>query len=52
MTRALLILALTAAPAMAETVTLSDATTITLRPSTEPGALAEVHFDNRNVNGG
>ena len=51
MTRALLILALTAAPAMADTITLSDDTTITLRPSTEPGALAEVHFDNRNVNG-
>ena len=51
MTRALLILALTAAPAMGETVTLSHDTSITLRPSAEPGALAEVHFDNRNVNG-
>ena len=45
MTRLALALTLIAAPALADTVTLKGST-VTLRPTERPGALAEVEFYN------
>ena len=49
MTRTIALI-LCASPACADTADLGG-TTVTLRPSHQPGAVAEIIFDNRSVNG-